>query len=59
MVSAVLIVLVLALCGYPQGAEAKLPKHEDRNVLCDACNATLMELGKVVKKTEKKFGLGE
>jgi hypothetical protein len=51
------LTLALLSCAVP-GAEAKLPKHEDRNVLCEACNATLVELGARVRKTEKKLGLG-
>ena len=35
---------------------AKLPKHEDRAVLCEACNATLVELEAMVAKTEKNHG---
>ena len=49
--------LLLISCAAPT-AEAKLPKNGDRNVLCEACNATLMELQAMVKKTEKKFGRG-
>ena len=52
------VALALLSCAVP-AVEAKLPKHEDRNVLCEACNATLVELQAMVKKTEKKFGRGE
>lgn len=55
---AAVVALALLLCAVP-AVEAKLPKHEDRNVLCEACNATLVELQAIVKKTEKKFGRGE
>ena len=57
-VVAAMVALALLSCAVP-AVEAKLPKHEDRNVLCEACNATLLELQTMVKKTEKKFGRGE
>ena len=52
------VALALLSCAVP-AVEAKLPKHEDRNMLCEACNATLVELQAMVKKTEKKLGRGE
>lgn len=55
---AAVVALALLSCAVP-AVEAKLPKHEDRNLLCEACNATLLELQATVKKTEKKFGRGE
>jgi len=52
------VALILAMLAWVPAAQAKLPKHEDRNMLCEACNATLTELASVVGKTEKKFGRG-
>ena len=57
-VVAATVALAILSCAVP-AVEAKLPKHQDRNVLCEACNATLVELQAMVKKTEKKFGRGE
>jgi hypothetical protein len=54
---AAVVALALLACAVP-AVQAKLPRHEDRNVLCEACNATLVELAAMVKKTEKKFGRG-
>jgi hypothetical protein len=54
--------LVLALSAtLPIPAHAKksrLPKRFDRDVLCDACGATVVELDVTITKTEKKKGRG-
>ena len=54
--AALAMTALLAVVFLSTPASAKLPKHEDRAVLCEACNATLVELEAMVAKTEKKQG---
>jgi hypothetical protein len=52
--------LVLAAAALPSAhAKSRLPlKKFDRDVLCEACGATLVELDGIIAKTEKKLGRG-
>lgn len=54
--SATTFLVVVLLVLSPTPTRAKLPKNEDREVLCEACNATLAELSNLVAKTEKRAG---
>ena len=50
--------LALLAAALPKSAHAmsRLPKRMDRELLCDACGATLVELDEMITKTEKKLG---
>ena len=52
--------LVLSAAALPSAhAKSRLPlKKFDREVLCEACGATLVELDGIITKTEKKLGRG-
>ena len=54
-VTVAMMMLTIVTCSFSFVA-AKLPKHEDYNLLCNACDATLVEIAKIVVKDEKKYG---